>query len=284
MSLDLSRKPSKETLDTSLGFNVPPLFVEIVTAIWSEARRMKKEANELFAALFEIPGGPESRYPGTPPELFPIASMHVDGVHSGYVIHAPELDSDDFPLGEYCPMDSGGIFLLGGGTLEAFENSMSRALRSEEVLSHPLDVETKHAIIAISAQFGLTPSAKKSSRRYGKDGNGLPVLPKIPAGWRHVQTSDGVGVFAKNSAFRPKCKRDLALLTKDLTNTIRMAKTDLHDGFAASALELLREARWNHWSDGSGLVRCNEMLIEAYRYLERDLLAKVVEKQIAPPS
>jgi hypothetical protein len=69
--------------------------------------------------------GEEARYPSTPPEMFPIAAMGVDGVHYGYVIHAPELSAADYPLGHLCPMDAEGVSLLGMNTLEAIETEVS---------------------------------------------------------------------------------------------------------------------------------------------------------------
>jgi hypothetical protein len=278
MSLDLTSLPSKESLDLSLGFDVPSVFVDIVLAIWRKANEIGTEANALFEILFETPGGPESRYTSTPPELFPIASMGVDGVHYGYVIHAPERREADFPLGEICPMDSTGVFLLGKGTLEAFENLMSTRLwNAERWASYSLDKTIRGAFDAIAKQFRLNPTAAKRNRRYGPDGNGLVVSPRIPPDWLYVPTSDGVGVLAERSQFRFETTPNLATVTKNVAAMANAASRDLDDGYAASALAMLREAYWQHWTDDSAFALINGMLVTAYEVLNRHPLAKVVQ-------
>lgn len=281
MSLDLSLRPSKESLDASLGFDVPARFVEMTLAIWREANKIGSDANALFAAMFEIPGGPECRYPTTPPELFPIATMCVDGVHYGYVIHAPEAREPDFPMGEICPMDSGGVFLLGSDTLEAFENQMSQSLwNAGQWESCSLDDKTRKAMDTIAKQFGLSPASTKRNRRYGPDGNGRAVSPRVPPGWLHIPTSDGVGVLAERSRFRSQTVPDLPTVKTDVGATLDVAKRDLADGYAASALAFLREIYWHNSSDDSAFTLINEMLIAAYESLDRILLAQVVQNRI----
>src|SRR3712207_6249361 len=96
------------------GYPVPPAFREILLRLAEVASSNQSSVEDLF---YQLTGtylcATEYRYQQTPPELFTLAHMGVDGVHYGYVIHAPELPASDYPIGEMCPMDDEGVFLVG---------------------------------------------------------------------------------------------------------------------------------------------------------------------------
>ena len=125
-------KPDRARLSAKLGFTVPTAFVTCMRVLYELAERDGLEVSGLFYEVFGLElAGEEARYQQTPPELFPFARLGVDGVHYGYVIHAPELSPEGYPVGEMCPMDfDEGVFLVGNTTLEALENLASWQLSS----------------------------------------------------------------------------------------------------------------------------------------------------------
>src|SRR5688572_28711137 len=120
--------PTRESLSTEYGFRVPEAFATVGRVAFEACCDQNEAFQAFYADICDLYLGPDRRYQQTPPELFPIGGMGVDGVHYGYVFHAPELRRDDYPIGELCPMDSDGVFLVGSDTRTAFENLISTSL------------------------------------------------------------------------------------------------------------------------------------------------------------
>src|SRR3712207_4947917 len=103
--------PTRESLSAEYGFPVPEAFVTVVRVAVDACRGRDEEFGSFYSDIADLYLTPDCRYQQTPPELFPIGRMGVDGVHYGYVLHAPELGQEEYPVGQLCPMDSEGVFL-----------------------------------------------------------------------------------------------------------------------------------------------------------------------------
>jgi hypothetical protein len=148
-------------------------------------------------------------YALSPPELFPCAASGVDGGHFGYVIHVPELSATDYPVGRFEPSDyDEGVYLLGATTFEAFETELSSQMKYDlnsefRRQRRSKQVEWWPEAVARLRALGIDPDPAKAGRNY-ENGSGKPVSPSIiPEGWRHVPSTDGIGVLAPAALFHP---------------------------------------------------------------------------------
>jgi hypothetical protein len=219
----------------------------------------------------------ERRYSLTPPELCPFASMGVDGDHDGYVIHAPELGNDDYPVGSYVPMDSCGVWLIGNNTIEAIEHYLSCTLEYEgKKEPNAKQTQAIRSVQVLAEALRIDPAPERAYENTGPGDRGLPVIPKVPAGWRFLPSADGVGVLAPEVAFGPD-----PLLTCPMqpVDSVRMADDAFSRNYPAAALFYLREGFWNtcDFPIQEGICR---RLILVYRALSRPFLAKVVANKL----
>src|SRR5262249_13786095 len=143
------------------------------------------------ATLGLFPAGPDARYWGTPPELFPVGSTGCDGDHYGFVLHAPELDLDELPYAHYCPMDSDGGILVGSTTAKGIASVMawhsSYDCARQEVKK--LLIEKKKLLIDVASFCSIQPDEERD-----------PAIP-VPGGWRLLPSSDGIGTLAPAKLF-----------------------------------------------------------------------------------
>jgi hypothetical protein len=279
--------PTRETLSSEYGFRVPEAFVTVVGAAYEATGGERGQVacfyDDICNMLLDSERG---RYSKTPPELFPVGWMGVDGVHYGYVIHAPELEQEEYPMGELCPMDSDGVFLLGRDTREAFENLLSQTLLYWEDELEGLDPEEidnddleeiaagRQRIELVSRALKIEPRTDKAPRRYNSEGNGLPIVPPTPSGWLHRPSTDGIGVLAPVEAFRPGGVKEVDPHGPP-EPFLREAESAVRDGFPATALFYLREAYWHHWTDRSMQTELARRMSDAYRMLGRPQLAEI---------
>jgi hypothetical protein len=294
--------PTRESLSKEYGFEVPDAFVTVVRlATEGESQAPKGGLRGLFAgiraparkqdedpALFyedvcNLILKPNFRYQQTPPELFPIGNMGVDGVHYGYVIRAPEIPMPDYPMGQLCPIDGDGVQLLGRDTREAFENMLSFGMESRRECEdefEPGEIKAfRRRVAAISSALQISPHPSKASRRYGPGGNGQPVLPEVPIGWRHAPTSDGVGVLAGSELFGAD---GLTMPDpNDPSAFVDQGQRALETGFPAAALAYFREGYWHCWTDQEWVQPLAQRMSECYRRLGRPSLAEVLERNVA---
>jgi hypothetical protein len=263
--------PDLKGLSNIFGFRIPETFASVIKALYKYGSGDSKKCNACFAeATGFYFAGEDSRYPQTPPELFPIGTMGVDGVHLGYVVHAPDLEASEYPIGEICPMDSDGVIFVGGDTREALENLMSF-----EISYKPKESE---CIRLVSDALGMRPRAEKAKRRYGIDGRGLRIEPAVPQGWKYVPSSDGIGVLAPQDTFTPGEIRILDL-DESADMYLHEARRALDREFPATALYYLREGYWRFWTDKGKNTTLSVPMIEAYHALGRPTLAKIVKRR-----
>jgi hypothetical protein len=209
--------------------------------------------------------------------------MGVDGVHFGYVIHAPELPVTDYPIGIFAPMDfDHGVYLLGATTFEAAETELSFQMQSDREFEQQyggsrsaFSSEWWPEVAARLRGLGIEPDLTKAERNF-ENGNGKPVTPIIiPEGWRHVPSADGIGVLAPAALFHPV---PLPAIERrpDVSAILDAASRHAADHFPASALWLLREGHFLSY----GAAELRRAMIDAYQVLGRPSLAAVVSRRI----
>jgi hypothetical protein len=257
-----------ESLSRTFGFAVPNALISYLRALSRCAGGDSQMTEVLFELLTGLMlDGTEARYQQTPPEFFPFASLGVDGMHYGYVIHDPQSFLEDYPVGEICPMDRGGVCLVGRGTKDALEN-----LATEVICEGVRDPEK---VLHLCRKLGLEPDEEKAEFRYGADGDGLPIIPDVPSGWIHVASADGIGVLAPSEQFDPKMARTTS--TRSADELLSAAEQAFLEDFPASALYYLREGYWYNWTNNSWALRFSGLLQTVYTALDRPRLAEVVE-------
>lgn len=274
--MEFASAPSQASLTALLEFPVPAPLVSILTTFWEASQQSGQSLNVILDDLcgFYLEGY-ESRYQQTPPELFPIGRTGVDGVHYGYVLHAPEHPEEDYPLAQFGPMDFEGVVLLGRTTQNAFEWLLSFHPR---VLGNAQ--ERVQLARSIAQKAGLSLSPGKVGARYGEQGQGLPVEPRVRPEEQHVMTTDGVGVLAARNLFRPDDSFDGIASNTTMNRILDRAKGELEAGYPATALLYLREGYWHDWTETGAILRYGTLMQRAYEDLRRPILAHVVERRI----
>ncbi len=258
-----------DSVSFTFGFRVPLAFSKFIAGLLEWSHGEPKKVVVLFERLTHLMlDGVNARYQQTPPELFPIASLGVDGVHYGYIIHAPELATADYPVAQFQPIDRGGALLVGRTTTEALENLVADVIASEQ------DDWQRQQLTELSQRFGLEPNIDEARRRRGIDSYILPVTPAIPQGWRHVASSDGIGVLAPSEKFASEELVELGART-DVNAFLRAADWANLYGYPATALYYLREGYWFHWMDFGSARRFSYRLAMTYAELNRPTLAEV---------
>ena len=270
----------REGLSRAFGFQVPTALVSVLNAICDECETAALAYDRVDGLLGWLLADSEQRYQQTPAELFPIAATGVDGGHFGYVIHAPELGASDYPIARFEPMDGEGAYLLGATTVEAIETQISTNMLDlgSDDPAYPSSFQWWPNARSRLAELGIEPDLSKANRNY-VGGDGIAAQPPFLEGWRHLQSSDGVGVFAPSELFNPSIDHPVGE-PRDISSVIR---TSLEQkSYPATALWLLRECYWHVWSGGTHDVAeiCRAMM-DVYEHLDRPSLAAVVEQRIS---
>lgn len=143
---------------------------------------------------------PELRYASTPFELVPVSWNGGDGLHYDWVVHAPELDADEFPMVSYAPVDDGAVW-LGDDTAEGLANLLVGRRRGwqrwEKGRPDPA-LDPRWA--AIVTAIGRTPDLDDPRITVGARSD-RPCIPRIPDGYRFEPGPDGIGVLAPADRF-----------------------------------------------------------------------------------
>jgi hypothetical protein len=257
----------QEALQGRTGFSVPQSFVEIATRFAERAGNIEEGLALLENVLsLRICHVVEDRYESMPIEFFPFLATGGDGHCFGYVIHAPELGLENYPMGLMVPGEGDGVIFAGNTTIAALENMISY-MHSWPDAFDSLD-------LIWLATIGLYPSAAKAQfARWHTGTQYARPLPPLPDGWRHVMTSDGIGVVAQMSAFR---EGHATALPEDasLMHYIAAADSEAAAGHHGSALCHLKEAWWQwYFSPDEDVRQLKHRLVETYHNLGKTLLA-----------
>ena len=256
-----------EALLRRAGFAVPQPFVEIAARFAERAGNVDEGLalleNVLPLAICHVV---KDRYETMPIEFFPFLATGGDGHCYGYVIHAPELGSDDYPMGSMVPGERDGVIFAGNTTIAAIENMIS------DMHSWPDGFD--NIDLRWLATIGLHPNqAKAEHARWHTGTTYARPSPRLPDGWCHVMTSDGIGVVAQASAFS---EEGATALPEDasLTHYLAAADAEVATGHYGSALCLLKEAWWRwYFSPEADIRQVKHRLVETYRKLGKTLLA-----------
>ena len=246
--------PTRESLSQELDFKVPTEFADFVRRVFEYSDGSSERCLAAFLATLGIyPNGPDARYSGTPPELFPVGSTGCDGDHYGFLLLAPELDLDDLPLAHYCPMDSDGVGLVGSTAIQGIASLMACHLSYDFIPN-----EEKELIARVAHMCNIHPVDEPH-----------PAI-SVPTGWRFLPSSDGVGTLAPADLFdlRPVLEFDQY---GPLTPFLGAADDAINRGYFATALHYLREGLWFRWPEKPyDLAR---RMVDVYHKMNRGKLA-----------
>jgi hypothetical protein len=246
--------PTHASLSQSLDFNVPSRFAKYVRQLFEFADGDHERCLDAFdVTLGLFPSGPNARYWGTPPELFPVGSTGCDGDHYGFLLHAPELGLDDLPFAHYCPMDSDGVILVGSTAEQGIASVMARHL------SYDFETdEKKNLIREIARKCGIHPEEEQQ-----------PTI-SVPSGWTYLPSCDGVGTLAPARLFAPSPVAEFDRYGPP-TPFIEAANDASKRGYLATALHYLREGFWFCW--GTKPYDLARRMIDVYNQINRGKLA-----------
>ncbi|GAB3517543.1 hypothetical protein [Emticicia fontis] len=239
------------------GIKFPKQFVDNLLTIDSFC-----QANQLdtFDILFDAFGllrieGEDARYPQTPIELFPFGSTGSNGIHYGFIIHTTE--EDDYPSGEFGPMDFTGAFAIANSTADLFQNLLheNSFLESHPDLFEKLNLTNK---IIDREMFDI-------------NGNIQSVTVKPKKDWMFLHTADGAGVFAENKYFSiyHQTMRNTLNPQKRIEEYQNLANEMRNLGFYASQLYYLKELYWDEWTDSVMAKDLLTQMLEPYEKLNR---------------
>jgi hypothetical protein len=287
----MSKAELLEALSTTYGFPIPLIFAQFIHC--NLELRQKPEYRHIFSddhdfIAFSIWGYASKllfttcdsgRYFHTPPELFPFGSPRIDGIHYGYVVHAPELALRDYPIGEFAPMDETGVTLIGNTAEEALECLLSEALEIYEP-----EAVKRSFIIELAQTLNLHPTSEKIRQNYT-----TPIKPYTPSGWYFEPSSDGVGVLAPSQFWSPNTPT-LETWSFDTPNqhgrpaqfvdrAITEVERSFYDEYPATALFILRELYWRD-PDLKLLETIAPLWQRAYDELDRSHLAEIVQQHL----
>ncbi|HYE21653.1 MAG TPA: hypothetical protein VEA69_24620 [Tepidisphaeraceae bacterium] len=265
---------SQNVLAARLGVLIPDDFCRIWSAYRALVSPEKFEplAYYVFTLFPSIP--PEAHGgPNVPPEVRIFGRIGADGGVYGYLVHAPECPADDYPVGIFVAIDHEGFLARAPTTRPAFELLLAQRLQWN--LENPADPQPARAIEVareLATTLGLTIERRRIPR-------GRPFRPKLPAGWRHVPTLDGVGALAPADAFARKPHPGYRRPTP-LAAPMAAARDALRAGLPGTALALARDVWTNHWGVTGVPEELGPILIAAYTALGRPAYATIVQRQV----
>lgn len=235
-------RPTRESISEALRFRVPSNFAKFIGQIYDFGNGDPEVCNSaLFETIGIFPCGQSAKYSSTPPELFPVGSTGCDGEHYGFVLHAPELDLDELPFGQICPMDYVGVSIIAATSEEGISQKAwdsldcNRRMLQEKPVSDYL-IEIDRIAQATVEYCEITP--KQSVNRE----------LSIPYGWKHLPSEDVIGTLAPRSWFASKTLVEFEGWT--LQQFMKAATDETQRGYYAAALHYLREGFWENWRTG----------------------------------
>lgn len=231
-----------------------------------------------FASTVEesLRNHPYSVAPHTPFEFFVFGHQGGDGLVYGYLILAPELSQEDYPVASFAAIDNSGPWWLGEHTRQAFENLLTVTIRGiseyrPEKLPDFYD-DAKYKFLCEA--FDLKPDIRNEEIKAGARTN-KRVIPTVPDGWHYESDDRGVGVLTQKGKFNFDFDHTNLMAVKQvdlLDIAIQQMKKD-YDGTAVLLLNRL----YNLSYDAEKITEVCKYIKEAYYKLGKDLLAKSVD-------
>lgn len=252
-----------ETYQEAKGFFGVPIPKKFFNILITLDKYSKTHGYDTLDILFDIFGilrikGKEARYQQTPIELFPFGSIGCDGIHYGFVIHT--LNEEDYPSGEICPMDSDGVVMIGKNSHDLFQNLLLDSIAIERYSD-------------LLEELQLLPIISKKDR-YIQDGNVIRIKVNQKKGWRFIETTDGVGVFAEEKYFDTSHKLFINDINRAKTVEMFEALAEMmrQKGLYASQLFYLKELYWNEWTNYELAKKYLRQMLLPYEKLDRQHL------------
>jgi len=241
-----------------LGVEPPEGLLACLGALGAWARgseqRLEDALDEAFGVAFA-----EGNHADLPAEVFPWLQGGEHAHRFGYVVWAPELPGSDHPV----------VRIDGTGRLHPYAPdtpSTFRRLVGEKLSWDPeYDV---HMGQEVFRAMGLPETEHLLTE----------LSPRVPVGWKHAPTRDGVGVLAPAAAFEEGVRADPSL---SLAEHQAWVGRLLYHRKAGSALVVLKDA-CHVGRRRPGVHRAlGGLLAEAYLELGRAPSAQVARRRTA---
>lgn len=268
-----THRPDECSLTELFGIRPPHLFTRFVELIHDRCSGNADEAEMMYWRLTGLRSSGANRLENsTPRELFAVGDTGGDGEHAGFLVHAPEAPSEDYPWVLFAPAGCDAS-LLANDTPTFFTQLLSYRLVAQP--------DFRDAILGIAEAMGIKPDPELGAtlgylgwKPYWESEPKVKpeIVPTIPEGWWFERSSDGIGVLAPVQAFAPEGPIDLSAFAP--SESMRIAEEALDEGFPATAL-LAARSLCSGYDDGGPEVKC---IKRAYRALGRELLAKRMEE------
>jgi hypothetical protein len=242
----------------------------------------------------------DPNYAGFVPEFFTIGSLGEDGVKYGYVVRAPELELQEYPVYEFVP-EYASVFALAA---DVETTLLDKAAESAADSAERGFGWSQDAYAAVGSALGWPPLPPPPAAERGRE----PFVPRLLDGWRFVATEDRIGALARTEAFggddidvarflstyceyipqfdewhpRPRGAAARHNIDDYLLSLLRDCRTALKAGYAGSALVGIRRLFWAAERTGSLSPILRNAVFEAwgeiYDVLGRPLLADSVRR------
>jgi hypothetical protein len=286
-SMTVARRALRDALTISFGFHVPESCAHLIEL--SEHIDLGEAFGTELSLSKDDWTSPRWRghailYHTWQPEFFEFLGPGEDGIGQGFVVHAPELDQDEWPVFEHDPSGFNGDMVFLGSTLtEALEMLVAH----DRVYSgREMDLAANASYAALAPSLGLSLHRKTLVRRTRLE---ECYVPYTPSGWRFEQCGDMIGALAPIESFaETQLRLGVFLERYDNDRTAaRAAMTDearalLKRGFAGSALLGIRRLyRAVALSDVGDQCELLELWADAYAVLRRPLLERVVRERLS---
>ncbi len=266
----------RKELEDKIGLNLPEPFVRILTAFINKFGGFENGTNKFLNYLncsYFVHFNEGRSYENTPIEIAPFIATGGDGEHFGYLILAPELELNDFPIVRYSP-GGGYVDFLGNTTIDGIEQIISDG---------HLDSEFEEIDIPFLSSIGIYPSASKAENgyyllNYNPDNLITPAL-KIPNDYSYLITHDGIGVLARSELFAKNHK--LLDSENNSKEFIEEAQESIDKGYWASALFYLKEAWFYKYHEDTNNIKklLRDMQMNVYESLGRDVYVKRLKEE-----
>jgi hypothetical protein len=251
-------RPDRDTVSEKLGVLAPKELVRLAQWMYDRSGGDPYECSGLFCRFTGIGASDAAaRYDSTPPEMFPFGVPGVDGLHYGFLVHAPELEADDYPVGYICPMGSDGVLVEGVGTCDGIASIIR------------LWGDKAHDSMRRELSAGYLQPTKAADKAIAVD-----EVIHIPAGWEFLPSSDGVGVLAPANLFAPEVPVVLDQYGP-VEPFLAAAREAISASHLGTALFYLREGYWFNWT--AHPIELCECLCDVYTELGRPSLATVIQ-------